>query len=243
MKKVKLILAFAFCLLWFLTFAQSGNITVKYTSSLDETKDIYGGNDFKKSTLVTNGITSLYCEKNIDTTIVYSSGDNITYKKSDFLYYYSKDLKNKVVIYKDRYVGMDFVVKDENYNINWTITKNTKKIMGYNCQEATGEFRCRSYKAYFLKDIPFADGPFKFDGLPGLILEVVSDDGAVKITAEEIIIDNDIISNPFKDEKKFISYDDALKKYQLRFDKIANYKDDENGTATIPKRYIECYVK
>lgn len=241
--KKKPALVFAICLFYLLSFSQNGNITVKYKSSVDETKDIYGGNDFKSSTLITNGITSLYVEKNIDTTIVYSSGDDITYKKSEIVYNYSKDLKNKVVIYKDRYVGMNFVVKDNKYSINWTITGNSKKVMGYSCQEATGEFRCRSYKAYFLKEIPFSDGPFKFDGLPGLILEVVSDDGVVKITADEIITDNDVITNPFKDEKNFISYDESVKKYQLKFDKTTNYKDDENGTYTIPKRYIECYVK
>ena len=244
MKKIELILYLLLCVSCNISFSQDGNITVKYTYLLDDAKkDEYGSNDFKKSTLITNGIRSLYFEKNIDTTIVFSSGDDMIFEKNEFVYNHFKDLKNKSILYRDRNIGMVNLIKDENYNINWTITNNTKKVMGYSCQEAIGEFRCRSYKAYFLKDIPMSDGPYKFDGLPGLILEVASDDEAVKISAYEIIIDNDIISNPFKDEKKFISYDEALKKYQLKFDKIANYRDDENGTATIPKRYIECYVK
>ncbi|MGV3695943.1 GLPGLI family protein [Flavobacterium sp.] len=225
------------------SFAQNGNITVKYTSLVDDAKDPYGGIDFKKASLVTNGSESLYTERNVDTTIVFSSGDDITYTKGKVDYHYSKDLKAKTIIYKDRYVGMGFVVKDEKYSINWTITNNLKKVMGYSCQEATGEFRGRKYKAYFLKDIPFADGPFKFDGLPGLILEVLSDDGVVKITATELMADHDLITNPFQDEKVFITFDESLKKYQLKFDKISNYKTDEGSSSTIPKRYIECYVK
>ncbi|MGV9004843.1 GLPGLI family protein [Flavobacterium sp.] len=242
MIKNKITLIFIFFNLSFFSFSQVGNITVKYNYSLDDTKDIYGGNDFKKTTLVTNGKESLYSERNIDTTIVYANGEDITYINKNFVYYYSKNLTKKTITYKDRYVGMDFLIKDNNYSVKWTLTNNSKKIMGYTCQEAIGEFSCKSYKAYFFKDIPFSDGPFKFDGLPGLILEVLSDDGTVKITANEIILDNDFITNPYKDDIKFISYEEARKKYQLKFAKFANLTTDENGSVTIPKRYIECYV-
>lgn len=244
MKNIKLIVLVVFCFVSLNSTSQNGNVTVQYSFILDDAKiDAYGCNDFKQSTLITNGLVSLYSERNIDTTIVFTSGDDVHYEKNEFIYNYSKDLQKKIIMYKDRNIGMSFIVKDENYGIHWTITKNTKKVMGYICQEATGEFRGRSYKAYFLKEIPFSDGPFKFDGLPGLILEVLSVDFAVRITANEIIIDRDIITNPFEYQQKVISYEESLKKYRLKFDKIANYKDDENGASTIPKRYIECYVE
>ena len=44
--------------------------------------------------------------------------------------------------------------------------------MGYPCQKATATFRGRDYEAWFTPEIPVNDGPWKFFGLPGLILKV-----------------------------------------------------------------------
>ena len=55
--------------------------------------------------------------------------------------------------------------------------------------------------------------------------------------------DKDFITNPYKDVTNFITYDESLKKYQLKFDKYANLTMDEGTSVTIPKQYIECYVK
>ncbi|BAP30791.1 uncharacterized protein CHSO_1754 [Chryseobacterium sp. StRB126] len=56
--------------------------------------------------------------------------------------------------------------------INWTITDETKKIENYTLQKATTTFGGRSWAAWFCKDIPFHEGPFKLRGLPGLIFEL-----------------------------------------------------------------------
>lgn len=55
---------------------------------------------------------------------------------------------------------------------NWQITGQTKQILSYTCQKATVAFRGREYEAWFAPDIPLQEGPWKFNGLPGLILEV-----------------------------------------------------------------------
>jgi hypothetical protein len=44
--------------------------------------------------------------------------------------------------------------------------------MNYPCQKATATFKGRNYEAWFTQSIPFSDGPYKFSGLPGLILEI-----------------------------------------------------------------------
>lgn len=61
--------------------------------------------------------------------------------------------------------------------LDWEISSETKKIGNFTCQMATTEFRGRNYTAWFTTDIPISDGPWKFSGLPGMILEVSSDDG------------------------------------------------------------------
>lgn len=66
-----------------------------------------------------------------------------------------------------------YLVKDNVPKINWTIDyKNTKTLLGYKCFKAEGEFRGRNYEAYFTPDLKFDAGPYKFYGLPGLILEI-----------------------------------------------------------------------
>nr|WP_315029704.1 GLPGLI family protein [uncultured Chryseobacterium sp.] len=56
--------------------------------------------------------------------------------------------------------------------INWVISDETKKVENYDLQKATTKFGGRSWIAWFCKDIPFNEGPFKFRGLPGLIFEL-----------------------------------------------------------------------
>ncbi|MDC8103249.1 GLPGLI family protein [Chryseobacterium sp. PTM-20240506] len=56
--------------------------------------------------------------------------------------------------------------------INWMISDEVKKVEHYTLQKATADFGGRSWTAWFCKDIPFNEGPFKFRGLPGLIFEL-----------------------------------------------------------------------
>ena len=57
-------------------------------------------------------------------------------------------------------------------HFSWNITEEQKTIDNYVCQKATCTFGGRTYEAWFAPDIPINDGPWKFYGLPGLILEV-----------------------------------------------------------------------
>ena len=65
-----------------------------------------------------------------------------------------------------------YAVIEEIPVINWLVGKEHKIIQGYNCQSATGFYRGRNYTAWFSSKIPFRNGPWKFGGLPGVILEI-----------------------------------------------------------------------
>ncbi|AQX09162.1 GLPGLI family protein [Elizabethkingia ursingii] len=56
--------------------------------------------------------------------------------------------------------------------MNWKIGDEVKKIGVYNCQKATLEIGGRNWTAWFTPDIPLNFGPYKFQGLPGLIVSV-----------------------------------------------------------------------
>ena len=64
-----------------------------------------------------------------------------------------------------------YMYEDELNAQQWEIKDSTKTILDYQCQMATCDFRGRGWTAWFTTDIPVNDGPWKFGGLPGLIME------------------------------------------------------------------------
>ena len=55
---------------------------------------------------------------------------------------------------------------------DWTLQGDTASFLGHQCQKAMCHWRGRDYIAWFAPDIPIRRGPWKFGGLPGLIMKV-----------------------------------------------------------------------
>ncbi len=55
--------------------------------------------------------------------------------------------------------------------INWTIAGDTATFGGLHCQKATAHFKGRDYVAWFCPDLPVHSGPWKLNGLPGVIVD------------------------------------------------------------------------
>lgn len=72
----------------------------------------------------------------------------------------------------------------------WELGSETKKILGYDCQSATCDFRGRKWTAWFAPDIPANEGPWKLFGLPGLVLEASDANGQYIYQAERISTKN-----------------------------------------------------
>lgn len=54
--------------------------------------------------------------------------------------------------------------------INWKLSNETKAYQNLLLQKATTDFGGRKWTAWFAKEFPFPEGPYKFQGLPGLII-------------------------------------------------------------------------
>jgi len=59
--------------------------------------------------------------------------------------------------------------------IQWKLSDKTKKYLHFDLQQATANFGGRKWTAWFTKEIPLSEGPYKFTGLPGLIVLLEDD--------------------------------------------------------------------
>ncbi|RNA62604.1 GLPGLI family protein [Chryseobacterium nematophagum] len=66
----------------------------------------------------------------------------------------------------------------ENTKQDWKILPDKQKIGEYNAQKAVVNFGGRDWIAWFSSEIPFQDGPYKFCGLPGLIVKIEDSTGS-----------------------------------------------------------------
>jgi GLPGLI family protein len=79
----------------------------------------------------------------------------------------------------------------------WKISPDKQKIGNYTAQKATTSFGGREWIAWFTTELPFPDGPYKFHGLPGLIIKLEDTTGSHIMT----MIANKKIESP-KQEKQ-----------------------------------------
>jgi len=83
-----------------------------------------------------------------------------------------KDYKKKKISVIDNISTHSFIYEEALEPQTWTIFDETMTITGYLCQKAVCDYRGRSYEAWFTSEIPISEGPWKFYGLPGLIIKL-----------------------------------------------------------------------
>ena len=96
--------------------------------------------------------------------------------RTNINYSVEKDKTNQKTYFKDR-IGRDIYSYEEDRPLNWKIESETRKIGEYKVQKAQTDFGGRKWTAWFTTDLPYQDGPYKFGGLPGLIVKVEDDQG------------------------------------------------------------------
>lgn len=84
-----------------------------------------------------------------------------------------KEYEKRIVTTIDHIFSYGMYEYEEPFDsFNWQITSETDTIHNYACQKAICDFGGRVWEAWFTMEIPISDGPYKFCGLPGLILNI-----------------------------------------------------------------------
>lgn len=112
---------------------------------------------------------------------------------------------------KVTYYGMLFPERFhyfENYKaFSWTIHDQLKVLYGYTLQKATTRYGGRDWIAWFAPQIPLSEGPYKFAGLPGLIVEIYDTQNHYRFEMTSIVKSggNEFINMPVDMSSKEIS--------------------------------------
>lgn len=165
----------------------------------------------------------------------YDENDNLRIRRSAELPQISffKKVSNDTVVIKF-HLSKEILALDKTPHISWSIDNNTtKNIGGFICHYATAKFRGSDVYAFFTTDIPISLGPWKFNGLPGAILECGSTDllnvwKAIKISLK----DDPLIEREFIWDKQAMPYQTLVKNEQK---KIAEYVKRQQ--TKLPKGY------
>lgn len=116
-------------------------------------------------------------------------------------------------IFERRVLKKYYSVYEKIPEMDWELINQSKTIQNFDCKKAKTVFRGRTYVVWYTEEIPISAGPWKFNGLPGLILSVEDAEGIFKWHAK-------IITYPFKGE----THIDSIKDNVEKFTKIS-YKD------------------
>ncbi|HJD86181.1 MAG TPA: GLPGLI family protein [Empedobacter falsenii] len=106
--------------------------------------------------------------------------------KSAFRYQIIIDKERDELIFVDNVYTDYFLYKENLPKLNWTLQKDIKQILNYSAKKATVKYGGRNWTAWYTEDIPLQYGPYKFGGLPGLILEIYDDKEHYHFTANSI---------------------------------------------------------
>ncbi|MBO9693826.1 GLPGLI family protein [Chryseobacterium sp.] len=146
--------------------------------------------------------------------------------------------KNSSIYQQYEYIGdVNFYKISEEVRQQWTIRDSIKVSNNLRLQKATTQFGGRNWIAWFSKDIPMPYGPYKFNGLPGLIMELYD----IKKNYYFTIIKSEKIADDYQSLSlyNFISRSILVTQNQLdklKLDLYSNpFKYVLNGILTIPE--------
>lgn len=81
-------------------------------------------------------------------------------------------------------IGLNYGKYEEQVPVtDWELTEETDTICGYECKKATGSYGDRQWSVWYAEEIPVPYGPWKFAGLPGLVMKAEDSEGIHRFSA------------------------------------------------------------
>lgn len=138
--------------------------------------------------------------------------------------YVTKDFAKSVsTTYDEAGMGECGYYEEPFSEIDWVINEDsTKTVLGYQCVMASTDYHGREWTVWFTPEIPLQDGPWKFCGLQGLVLEASEPSGQHRFSITGIESSSQTIYPIFSSE-----YEKMDRKDMLRAER--HYR--ENGNA------------
>lgn len=126
-----------------------------------------------------------------------------------------KKSNSNTIEYLTKIAESDYLVQ-ENIDLKWKLYPEYISVLDYKAQKATAEFGGRKWIAWFTKDIPFQDGPYKFEGLPGLIVKIEDESKSHQFQLKGIKnVNNDFIYPELNNYSKInLTYQKFIKAYK-----------------------------
>lgn len=113
---------------------------------------------------------------------------------------------------------VNYYLEEYKTDQNWEISNDTLTIHGFLCQKAMLVYGNREWIAWFTSEIPVSDGPYRFSGLPGLILRMEDltkswrfdlrtfekDEHRIIVNFDEAVVYEKIDKRKFYEQKKYL---------------------------------------
>lgn len=96
------------------------------------------------------------------------------------------NIKEAQKIQKEDFFGKQFLIKGDLDKTNWKFTGKQKKVLDFVCQQAVSENEEGKVEVWFTPQIPVSAGPSGYGQLPGMVLQVVVDEGKYSLTADKV---------------------------------------------------------
>jgi GLPGLI family protein len=130
-------------------------------------------------------------------------------------YYIQRDFKGEKRNDLMTVLGTVYRIEDELGCQQWKILNDLKEVAGHICMSAylKDTIKGQEIIAWFTTDIPSSAGPERYCGLPGMILEIDVNNGALVVSADKIEfkpIDAELLQLPKKPKGKTIKEEDYL---------------------------------
>jgi len=106
--------------------------------------------------------------------------------RADGSYYVVRSATDNKLYYYDKVGTERFRYEEDIPQLNWAVGDSTRTILGYECFLASADYHGRKWIVWFSPEIPVAAGPWKLQGVPGLILEASTEDGLYRFVADGI---------------------------------------------------------